>query len=163
MADWQTFYDIFVPDLQFFLDVFGFMSRYFTGRSLWPPKKFSPESPHLGVMYRLYEMPHIFAIHLDLIVKKTVPWELHSPCTKTGPLFLSVKKLLRPQTNFKLPEVYFIESAGISRYIFTLRSDFITILKCCVINTLYFRFFQNKRNHRNYAERKQGYQKLSLS
>ena len=52
------------------------------------------ENPHSGLMYHLYEIPYIFAIHLEIIVKKfkTVPWELHPLCTKRGLLFVLISR-----------------------------------------------------------------------
>ena len=60
-------------------------------------------------------------------------------------MFLFVEKLLGPRTAFKPPKVYFIESAGNGSHIEALRLNFITVLECCVINTLHFRFFQHKK------------------
>ena len=71
------------------------MTQYFTCHSVCPPRISSPENPNFGLMYLLYEMPYIFALNLEIIVKnQNSPLRTTSPVQKICPLFVLIYKII---------------------------------------------------------------------
>ena len=104
---------------------------------------------------------HSFGVHCK---NKTLYPENYTPFEEKEVLFmfLFVEKLFVFRVILNPPEVYFIESTGMGSYFYGLGLDFIPVVECCIIHTLYFRFCQHKRKHRSYSARNQVCQKHSI-